>query len=343
MRERIRSAGRPLLLVLVVALVVVPGVAAAEDRTGNTVVVERGETVTGDLNAFGGSVIVRGTVTGDLNAAGGNVRIDGRVDGNVNAAGGDVTLGPDGRVGGNFNAGASSVLVAGRIGGNAEIGADRITLADTARVDGNLRYDGTLVRRDGAVVGGTVSQGASVQGPVAGPFVPGWVFDVYGFLANAVLGIVLLGLLPAFSGRVTERALDEPLYSGGVSLLAMIGIPIVLALIAITIIGIPVALLGFGLFALFVWVGAVYGRIAVGTWLLEQVDAENKWLALLVGLLALAVLTRVPFVGWLFELGAFLLGFGALAWTVYHRYRGRPGEPATPDRDFADDSDVSAT
>ncbi|WP_458209401.1 hypothetical protein [Haladaptatus sp. NG-SE-30] len=53
------------LLVLLLVFATIPGIAAAESRAGGTIVVEEGETVKG-LEAFGGTVIVRGTVDGDL-------------------------------------------------------------------------------------------------------------------------------------------------------------------------------------------------------------------------------------------------------------------------------------
>jgi len=63
------------LLVLVALLASLPAVAAAETRSGGTVVVDEDETVDDDLEAFAGSVVVRGTIDGDLTTAGGDVRI----------------------------------------------------------------------------------------------------------------------------------------------------------------------------------------------------------------------------------------------------------------------------
>jgi hypothetical protein len=97
----------------------------------------------------------------------------------------------------------------------------------------------------------------------------------------------------------------------------------VLAVVAITIIGIPLSVIGFLLFLLTAWVGAVYGRIAVGEWLLSLAGVTNRWLALLVGLVVVAIGVRVPVVGGLVEFLVFLLGFGALAATLYRGYRRR--------------------
>lgn len=327
------SNTRVLILALVVVAVAVgPGVAAAQERTGGSVVVGPDETVDGDLEAVGGSVVVEGRVTGDLDASAGSVRIEGTVDGDVSAAAGSVDVGPDARIGGDLEATGGSVSIAGAVDGNVEAAAETITLASSAEVGGDLTYAGDLVREDGATVGGTVSQGD--VGPTAFdsdvPAAPDWAFSAYGLLVNALLGAVLLFAFPGFSSGVAARATDTPLRSGGVGLLALVGIPVALVLSMVTIVGIPLALAGLLLYGLLVWVGAVYGRYAVGTWLLSLVGVDNRWVALLAGLLVVAGLKLVPYLGGFVELVVVLLGLGALSLSLTERYRrGRQVEPET--------------
>ncbi|MFC6766720.1 cell shape determination protein CcmA, partial [Natrinema soli] len=107
---RVRKNRLQLVVAALVVLVVigtVPATVAAQSdaRTGGTIVVDEGETVD-SLEAFGGSVVVRGTVTGDVSAVGGDVRIEntGQVDGDLEAAGGSVMIA--GTVDADVNAGA---------------------------------------------------------------------------------------------------------------------------------------------------------------------------------------------------------------------------------------------
>jgi cytoskeletal protein CcmA (bactofilin family) len=317
-------------VLLLAAIAVVPGVAAAEDRAEGTIIVEDNETIDGDLDAFGGTVVVRGTVDGDLSAFAGTVQVDGRVTGDVSAFAGNVVLGPNGTVDGNFSAATGSVIIAGTVGGDVEAATEEVSLADTAVVFGDVTYDGTLDRAAGATVAGTVSEGdvsVSPFGDADSP-VPPWVFDVYGFLTNLALGAVLLLAIPAFSNRTVRQALDDPVRTGGIGLLALVAVPVALALLAVTIVGLPLSLFGLVAYVLALWIGAVYGRLVVGTWLLDQVDVDNRWIALLVGLVLVGLVTRVPWVGGLVELVVLLLGFGALAslLTVGYRRRRDTGE-----------------
>jgi cytoskeletal protein CcmA (bactofilin family) len=340
-----RGAVRSLLVTLLVVTVVlagVPGLAAAETRTGGSIVVGAGEVVDEDLQVFAGSVVVRGTVNGDVEAFAGTVRIEGTVDGDVNAFGGSVDIAEGATVTGDLNAAGEDVILGGSVGGDATVGAEVVRLLGTAEVGGDLNYDGQLARDDGAVVGGTVSVADDIVefAPVdVGPLAP--LFRFYGLLASLLLGAVLLLALPGVADRVSATALDEPARSGGVGLLALVAVPFVLVLFAITVIGIPITLVGALLFAVLAWVATVYGRLALGNWLLGFADVDSRWAGLLVGFAVVWLLGFVPVVGTVADLVVFLLGLGALALVAYRAYRGRSNrradEPPTVD-DTDDDA-----
>jgi cytoskeletal protein CcmA (bactofilin family) len=329
-----------ILFAVVLVLAAVPAPAAAEEtRTGGTVVVEAGESVD-DLQAFAGTVIVRGTVNGDLTAFTGNVYVDGEVNGNlqafsgnvringtvtgdVSAAGGNVVLAREGRVGGQFEAGAGNVVIDGEIGEDARLGASSITVGPTASVGGDLAYDGNLTLSETAQIGSEVRQEDDLGPGVQGPLMPNWVGWAYGLLANLLLGAVALLIFPAFSTRLSDRVASDPLRSGGVGLLLLVGIPVLLVVLFISLIGIPLGLIGMLVYGLVLWLGYVYGSFAIGSWLLSLADAENRWLALFVGLLAVSLVGLVPILGGLVEFAVLLLGLGALAHGLGDRYRNR--------------------
>jgi cytoskeletal protein CcmA (bactofilin family) len=360
MRTRFLPGSVVLLVTLIVVLATVPGLAAAEARAGGSVVVPEGQTVDG-LEAFGGSVVVYGTVDGDLSAfagdvtiaesgrvtgdvsgAAGSIRIAGTVDGDVSGGAGDVTVTETGTIGGNLNAGAGTVRIDGTIAGDVTVGAERIVLGSTASVAGDLTYDGQL-QGPRSTVAGTITRDASLGGPTVFQPVPvfsDWVLGVYSFFVNLALGALLLLAFPRFSRRVADSAVEGPARAGAAGLVMLVGVPILLVLTAITIIGIPLAVVGAMVFGVLAWVGAVYGRIAVGTWLTAYTAVESRWAALLVGFLVVAVVVRIPFVGWIPELLVALLGLGALVLAMTERRRARrESTEETPDTDT--DGDVS--
>ncbi len=338
------------LLVVVLLLATLPATATAEQtRTGGTVVIAQGETVNDDLTATAGNVVVRGTVNGDLtafagnvlvartgtvsgdmSALAGNVRIEGNVTENVESGGGNFVLGRTGTIGGSLEGSAGYTLLAGTVRGDAQIAGETVSLAESAQIEGSLTYDAeTFERAPGASVGGVVRQDGSLGdvGPAPTPRIPNWVGTLYGFFVNLLLGAILLAVFPTLSNDVAEQARGEPLLSAGVGFLLLILVPLVLVLFAITIIGIPISLLGILLFVILLWVGAVYGSFTVGVWLLSLVDRANRWLALVVGLLVVAVINQIPIFGGLVQFIVLLLGLGALAMAVRARYRGRRNTP----------------
>lgn len=347
------SGGRRRVAVAVLALVVLlaagPSIAAAQSFQGasDTVVVERGETydsieglagtiivrgtVTGDVSTAAGTVHVTesGTVEGDVAAAAGTVRIDGTVGGDVSAAAGTLTVAETGRIGGNLDAGAGYVGLDGAVDGSVRAGAETIVLGPTANIGGDVRYDAqTFTRAPEATVGGQVVRDDTIgqqAGPSFGP-VPTWLGALYGLLANLLLGAFLLALFPAFSERVADTVADQPARSGGVGLLVLVLVPVVLVLLAVTIVGIPLSVLGAFVFGVTVWVAVVYGQYAVAAWALGYADTDSRWLALVAGLVAFAILGAVPVLGGLLELIAFLLGLGALSLALRDAYTGRQRE-----------------
>lgn len=315
------------VVALVVAITVIPGVAAAQDvRSGDTVVVEEGEsvdgftatsgtvivrgTVNGDLEAFTGNVIISGTVTGDVTAFTGNVRISGTVEGNVEAFGGNVFVTGDGQIGNNLDAAAGTVSIRGTINGNANVGAGTLTLGPNAQIGGDLSYDAELINQGATISGELTRTDALSIGPL--PQTSGWLVTGFGFLANLLLGVVLLLALPGFTSRVATRVTETPVASVAIGLLVLIGVPIVLVLLAITVIGIPLTLVGAILYVISLWVATVLGAFALGAWGLSLMDIRNRWAGLLVGLVLVAALGFVPIVGSLFTFVLVLLGLGAM-------------------------------
>lgn len=354
-----RSRSRQLLVCVLVAVLtvsLVPGVAVAQSGIGGTTVVESGETVsslsgvygtiivegtvTGDVSGVAGNIVISdgGTVEGNLDVASGNVQIAGTVEGDVSAGAGTVHLTEGGVVGGTFDVGAADVRIDGTINGDASIGADTIYLGEGASLAGSLTYDGTLEGNLDAVAG-EITRDRSLGVGLATDIQPflWWVFTVNVFILNFLLGALLLGFFPRFSDGVANRVASKPLQSGAIGFGTVVILPVALLLIALTVIGIPITIGGLLLFALLVWIGLVYGRFAIGVWLLSYTGVDNRWVALLVGLLVGVILWQIPVVGGLLNFLIFLLGLGALVSGLYaRRRRPRAGPGTTPEEAPAD-------
>ena len=337
--------GRTAVLVIVgiLCVSVIGGVASAqEQRTGSTVTIGPDDVHEGDLEATGGDVYIEGTVDGDLTTTGGSVTVSGEVtgdvtvtagsaiiagdiEGNLRTVGGDVHIREGATVGGTTEATGGSITVDGTLADDTQLSGDSITVGPTATIDGDLTYSAEAGDiSDDAEITGELSERDDLDdaalSDVSLPDIPEIavtpLIGLYLFLANFILGAVLLAAAPRFSDHVSEQGVDRPVLSGGVGLATLIGMPFLLGALFLSIVGIPLAFFASYGFIFVVWVGLVYGAFVVGTWGLSLFDISHQWGALALGLATVSLVNALPYVGFSLVIIA-LLGMGAFARALY--------------------------
>ena len=303
-----------LLLILLAALAFPTSVFAAgvnptnpADKVvlGGTFDVTSGQTFDGNLACLGGTTTIEqnATVNGDIFQAGGTLTIDGKVNGNISALGGTIYL--------NKNA---------------------VVTGDVSTVGGTLHRD-SGAQIQGEVVNGT--QGPltfTTPAPIYRPsidFKP--LTDILGFFLRTLLMTALalfVGLfLPNPLARTGKAIVSQPVVTAGMGLLTAVIAPVLLVLLAITLILIPISLIGFLALA----VAVLFGTVALGLELGNRIADMFKtvWppaVAASAGTflltLVLGGIDMIPCVGWiptaivwLFALGAVLLTrFGMISY-----------------------------
>jgi cytoskeletal protein CcmA (bactofilin family) len=321
-------------------------------------------TIEGDLIAAAQQITIDGTVRGNVRAAGAVVQMNGAVGRNVTSAAQLLELGTGGRIGGNILGAGDTVTIDGDVGGgvagaghdlilqgriarDADVAVTSLTVSPTARIGGDLTYysDHEQVVPAQAVAGQVNYEHVDRQqqrtamrhrfGP--GQFFHGiWNFLSVAWLAgSAIVGLLMLRLLPRFVAEFLRVLEARPLPSLGLGVLVLIATLPAAVLIALTIIGLPLAFLmvaGYfsGIFASWLLLAVAVGSILVG-----MVRGGRPWhhsWSFLLGLLVLFVVTRIPILGGLLGFAGASLGMGALVLTLHHTWRGRdhPFGPATP-------------
>lgn len=304
------------LLVLALVLPTFAGVASAQSqqRVGASVTVLEGETVNGftayagrivvngrvegDLTAFGGRVVIAegAEVTGRVRAFGGSVVVAGETGGNAVAYAGHVNVTDSATVRGSFGAVGGSVDLAGTVRDDATTVAGSVTLAPSAEVDGFLTYVGGFDDR-----GGSVSLGArhvselSLLPPLTGT--GGALFTLYLLLADVFAGALLLSAFPEFAEDAVETAGDQPQRVAAAGAVVAVGVPVGVVLAALTVVGLPLALAALVGFVVLLWLGSIYGRYLLGAGILSFTERDDRYLALLVGVVVAAVLSLIPLLG----------------------------------------------
>ena len=295
--------------VLLLSFVVVlwPATAAAQSpgdvqdesaliRINSDALVQEGETVD-NLVVISGNAVIEGTVTGSLLVIDGNATVSGTV-------GEDVTV----------------------ISGN-------VNLTDGANVDNVHSIRGDVEQAEGATVTGNVE-----ESDLSGFWAFLGVFSVLLWLGVTV-ALIVAGIMFALiggrqlTGAATLMTTDAVKAIIGAVFL-VVALPILAALIMVTVIGLPLGL-GILLFVMPVvfFLGYLVAATRLGLVLTGAINREpggRPLLAAVLGVLVLQVVLLIPFLGGVIVLLASLWGAGALAAYAFLGVRSRPMTPESP-------------
>jgi cytoskeletal protein CcmA (bactofilin family) len=147
------------LALLLLALSGTPAL-ALERRSGDSIVVARGEVVDEDFAASGRLVRIDGTVRGDLYVFAQHLTVAGVVEGDVIAVAQEVVI--DGQVRGSVRAGGATVQINGAVDRNVNGAGQLVRLGSSGRVGGTVIGAGETLSLSGDVGGGLYGAGESV-------------------------------------------------------------------------------------------------------------------------------------------------------------------------------------
>ena len=328
--------------------------------TGDTVVING--TVNGDLIALARNVTINGTVRGNVITAASNVEVTGAVEGSILAGGQSVQI--DGKVarnlvgfGQSINIGKNATIggdaagfgnpvlmngtvahsfyafgltdIAGSVGRNVIFKGAVLNVLPTANITGDLKAEvskAEMVHVDPAArIGGKQTIDVPKPGPSRYARFGFYFSQMLHVAAAFIAGMLLLLIFP----RLRNLGLPDVvsvLKSGGVGFLLVFALPVAAFILAITLIGLPVAFVGFVTWLLGIYLAKIALANFIGRTLLSsQGDRMSSVaLSLIVGLVLIFVAINLPFIGGLIHFVLVLVGFGALAMNVYGSFRAAP-------------------
>lgn len=275
--------------------------------------------INGDVLVAGGVVTIGGLVTNDVRAAGGEVRIVGSIGKNVTVAGGTVLATPESVIGGNILAFGGNIDISGTVSGNINAYTETFTL-NQAAVGGDVNYWSdreALVTGNSSVSGQLMRHEADKQKSISeGAKSVGMAWDVFStvssMLITLILGLLVIRFIPRYTKRsneIMQKEFGKSLFRG---FLAFTIIPVVLVLIAVTILGLPLAIFGTIGFALYLYIVRIYAIVAIGSYtfrLAKNTGTLTK--SFIVGLLIYYLLTLIPVVGLIVKIVVLIAALGA--------------------------------
>ena len=143
-------------------------------------------------------------------------------------------------------------------------------------------------------------------------------------LGYLILGLLLLALVPAAASAVETRVRDSPIPAFAIGLAALIAAVILGVILFVTVVGVPIAILGW----LFVIAGVMLAGLVVSLALGRLIAGktglgDNRYALFIIGFVILNVLYLIPFLGGLVKFVVVCLGFGAIVMAVMDAFSGR--------------------
>ncbi|HTS53787.1 MAG TPA: hypothetical protein VMH26_10975 [Burkholderiales bacterium] len=313
--------------------------------------------VKGDVLLAGGDISVTDTIGKNLYAAGGSIAISSQVAGNARLAGGQVTISHRGGIAGKASIAAASVQMAGRVGRylavyaesvriDGEVGDDLRVVARFVEIGPEAKIGGKLIYRSpqpaqiapSAVIAGGVTQldtalpGAKVHAIARAAT---WISLFVVLLSLLLVGAIMILAFPEFSADAVRIVRSDPWKALGLGFALLLCLPAAAAVFLISVIGVPVGvalLLFYPVMLLFGYItGALFLGDAAGAWVARRrartFTPGWRYLALAIALLALLLVSEIPFVGGIAHFLVLLFGLGAFWICAYRRYLRKSPPP----------------
>ncbi|HYF13015.1 MAG TPA: hypothetical protein VD928_01820 [Candidatus Paceibacterota bacterium] len=271
-----------------------------------------------DLRIGGGNIVIQNTVGGDIVAGGGQITIGGAgVSGDVVVGAGSVRI--DAPVAGSVKIGSGSIYINAPITGTLDLEADSITLGRGAVINGTLNYKSSkeLTREEGATVNGQINftprEDRDIPAAALAALVSIWVLGK--FLALLIAALVIGLVFKRFSRELVTRAVEQPFSEFARGLVTVIVLPVVSIILMVTLIGIPLGVIGLLSYFLLLIFGCLITPIIIGSVVhhyFTKRDWEVSWVTILIGVLVYTVLGFIPFIGWLIQVLVTLIAIGVL-------------------------------
>ena len=299
---------------------------------GDTITV--GGNINGSIMAIGSTINIDGQVTRSARVAGSTIVIRGSVGGDLVVAGSRVDLTSSSEIGRDLVFAADTIDVETLIGsdiqgygskvnlsdgviGNVKVGVERLTIANTANIHGNLIYtsENEANIEPGAQIGGTVSHKIpEVREPII-PKIGVWG-RVIAFLMTLITGIVIILIVPRRSKAVATSIRRKPLLSLGWGAIILFATPIAAIVTFITVVGVPVGLIGLALYGIAIYLSQIAVGLFIGYLIISSfgnVDSRGVLIgAFTLGFALLTLIKLIPFVGFPIWLATVLFGIGAM-------------------------------
>ena len=281
---------------------------------GNDVTLE-GNSVYG---FYAGNIVnVSGNIQKDLFVAGNNITINANsvIGRDAYIAGNNVVIKTN--IARDLRAAGSIVDLSGiTVGGDAYIDSDNVILDANTVITGKLSYlkDTNVKGLNEAKIGSLdVREAEAIN--IEYNFKTQVKDFIFSFIAAFIVLVVLFYLVPRSREKLSnlELSFGSVAKTVGIGLLVLILVPILAIIVLFTGFLFPISLITLAIYAISIYLAILISYYVVGNLLLTKIfNNDNKYLAILCGVLVVKLIVLIPYVGGLIEAICLFYGLGLI-------------------------------
>jgi len=299
----------------------------------------RGE-IRGNVYGLVRNLELDGRVAGSLHVGSVRITIAGDVGESLWSVSESLSLEEEGRVGRDLLAVSNGVVIDGEVGRDVFAGGQYLEIRGRVARNAEARF-GRIALFDGASIGGDfdlkmpegqkaeIDPGAAIAGELREKFldhsrlrekshrffsIAFYVRAVILLAAMFLVGMALHAVVPGIFDNRLETA-GEFFRTLGYGFVALVGAPVILVFTFLTIVGIPIAIIGVWVFVTAVFVSGIVVSALIGCAMVRSAETSTTGfgLALLLGLCVTLFSGAIPFVGLLVHVVILVTGVGLVA------------------------------
>jgi len=290
-----------------------------------------------DAVVLGEEINMRGTIHDLFAGAGESITIDGIIHGDVFVAGATIRITENALIKGNANlAGQRILFEGGMVEGNLKAAGDQLELNGSVQKKVELySYKINFGPDYKAILGTDIYSNRPVYHENLGNLPENLYINVKSpnilqilifktglYLSLLITGFVLIRIFRKTSKDLYKFSIEQFWKNSGVGLLTFLIYPLVLVVLALLILTIPISFLLFLLYGFLLLIGYLLVALVLGVSSLRFLKKESNEISyywgLFIGMILVAIIVNLPFLGWLFHTIFIFFGLGSLLLYIWN-------------------------
>lgn len=292
--------------------------------------------INGDLVAAAQEIIINGKIMGDLYGAAQKITIRGQIlEDAIGAAqnlaiaknaiverdflGAGQSIEIEGTIQRRLHGYAQNTTINGKIGDNANISTENLELRGDTEITGDLFYESPNEARIAGTprISGKTDWKKTIyqKTPPREKNKNFFLHLLWGLSSSLLIWFLIELWRPSLWSNTKKQILEQPLKTLGVGALTLIVAPIIAIILMITLIGLPLGLMLAILYGVTIYISKIIAAVFIGCWFAQKFSwskiHKGVWLVLL-GLAIVALLTKIPLIGFLVWLLVVFSGLGSV-------------------------------